>query len=170
MRSPPRSCLPRRPFPTPPKTGRRLLPGRRRRSVNVFCAALTVQLAVSPTVVGSLGFQLSYLAMLGIVLVFPRLEAWYPDGRRRDPVRRIWSAVALTLSCQLFTAPLVWVRFHSFPKYFLLTNLGALPLTEGFILCALPALLPGCPQGIKNLADTLGQTLILFLEAIASIP
>lgn len=148
----------------------RLLPGRRRRSVNVFCAALTVQLAVSPTVVGSLGFQLSYLAMLGIVLVFPRLEAWYPDGRRRDPVRRIWSAVALTLSCQLFTAPLVWVRFHSFPKYFLLTNLGALPLTEGFILCALPALLPGCPQGIKNLADALGQTLILFLEAIASIP
>ncbi len=148
----------------------RLLPGRRRRSVNVFCAALTVQLAVSPTVVGSLGFQLSYLAMLGIVLVFPRLEAWYPDGRRRDPVRRIWSAVALTLSCQLFTAPLVWVRFHSFPKYFLLTNLGALPLTEGFILCALPALLPGCPQGIKNLADALGQTLVFFLEAIASIP
>ena len=148
----------------------RLLPGRRRRSVNVFCAALTVQLAVSPTVVGSLGFQLSYLAMLGIVLVFPRLEAWYPEGRRRDPVRRLWSAVALTLSCQLFTAPLVWIRFHSFPKYFLLTNLGALPLTEGFILCALPALLPGCPQGIKNLADTLGQTLVFFLEAIASIP
>ena len=64
----------------------------------------------------------------------------------------------------------MWIRFHSFPKYFLLTNLGALPLTEGFILCALPALLPGCPQGIKNLADALGQTLILFLEAIASIP
>lgn len=108
--------------------------------------------------------------MLGIVLVFPRLEKWYPAGIRHDPVRRVWSAVALTLSCQVFTAPLVWARFHSFPKYFLITNLGALPLTEGFLLCALPALVHGCPQGIKNLADTLGQTLIFFLQAVASIP
>ena len=147
----------------------RLLPGRRRRPVSVFCAALTLQLAVSPGVVSSLGFQLSYLAMLGIVLVFPKLEAWYPPGPRWDPVRRIWSAVALTLSCQLFTAPLVWIRFHSFPKYFLLTNLGALPLTEAFILCALPTLLPACPAGIKNLADGIGQILISFLETVASI-
>ncbi len=148
----------------------RLLPGRRRRPLNVFCAALTLQLAVSPTVVRSLGFQLSYLAMLGIVLLFPRLEAWYPKGLRGDPLRRIWSGVALTLSCQAFTAPLVWIRFHSFPKYFLITNLGALPLAEGFILCGLPALVPGCPRGIKNLADVLGQTLIFFLKAVAAIP
>ncbi|MBR5076694.1 MAG: ComEC/Rec2 family competence protein, partial [Bacteroidales bacterium] len=146
----------------------RLLPGRRRRPLNVFCAALTVQLAASPTVVRSLGFQLSYLAMLGICVLFPRLEAWYPQGSRRDPVRRIWSAVALTLSCQVFTAPLVWIRFRSFPKFFLLTNLIALPLTEGFVLCSLPALLPGCPDGIKSLADALGQALISFLQAVAA--
>ena len=148
----------------------RLLPGRRRRPVNIFCAALTLQLAVSPQVVGSLGFQLSYLAMLGIVLVYPRLDAWYPSSTRWDPLRRLWRAAALTLSCQVFTAPLVWARFHSFPKYFLLTNLGAMPLTEGFILCALPALWPGCPPGIKNLAEYLGQTLLSFLETVAAIP
>jgi len=148
----------------------RLMPGRERHPVNVFCAALTFQLAVSPGVVGSLGFQLSYLAMLGIVLVFPRLDAWYPRSRHWDPLRRIWSAAALTVSCQVFTAPLVWIRFRTFPKYFLLTNLGALPLTEGFILSSLPALLPGCPQGIKNLADTFGQALITFLETVAAIP
>ena len=146
----------------------RLLPGRRRQPLNVFCAALTVQLAASPTVVRSLGFQLSYLAMLGICVLFPRLEAWYPQGSRRDPVRRIWSAVALTLSCQVFTAPLVWTRFRSFPKFFLLTNLVALPLTEGFVVCSLPALLPGCPDGIKNLADALGQALVSFLQAVAA--
>ena len=147
----------------------RLLPGRRHRPVNIFCAALLVQLAVSPQVVRSLGFQLSYLAMLGIVLVHPRLDAWYPPSARWDPLRRLWTATSLTLSCQVFTAPLVWIRFHTFPKYFLLTNLGALPLTEGFILCSLPALLPRCPAGIKNLADTLGQTLLAFLETVASI-
>ena len=147
----------------------RLLPGRRRRASNVFCAALTVQLAVSPGVIRSLGFQLSYLAMLGILLLYPRLEAWYPRGVRWDPVRRIWGAAALTLSCQVFTAPLVWVRFHTFPRCFLLTNLGALPLTEAFILSALPSLLPGCPEGMKNLADGIGQALVSFLETVASI-
>lgn len=147
----------------------RLLPGRKRRSISIFCAALTVQLAVSPGVVRSLGFQLSYLAMLGIVLVFPRMEAWYPPSVRWDPLRRIWTATALTLSCQVFTAPLVWLRFRQFPKYFLLTNLGALPLTEAFILSGLVALLPGCPQGIKNLADGIGQMLISFLETVASL-
>ena len=147
----------------------RLFPGRNRRPLNVFCAALTVQLAVSPGVIRSLGFQLSYLAMLGILLVFPRLEAWYPRGLRLDPVRRVWSAISITLSCQVFTAPLVWVHFHQFPRYFLLTNLGALPLTEIFLFCALPALLPGSPAGIKNLADALGQILLSFLTTVASL-
>lgn len=150
----------------------RLLPGRRRRPLNIFCAALTIQLAVTPGVITSLGFQLSYLAMLGIVLVFPRLDAWYPDSSRFDPLRRIWSAVALTCSCQLFTAPLVWIRFRSFPKYFLLTNLGALPLTELFVFVSLPVLILGghCPEGIKNLADTIGQILLQFLGTVAAIP
>ena len=149
----------------------RLLPGRRRDPLNVFCAALTIQLAASPGVAAQLGFQLSYLAMLGITLVFPRLDAWYPPSSRHDPVRGVWSAIALTLSCQLFTAPLVWIRFHTFPKYFLLTNLGALPLCEAFIWTSLPVLALGgsCPEGIKNLADTVGQTLLHFLEGIAAI-
>ena len=147
----------------------RLLPGRRRHLTAIFFAALTIQLAVSPGVVTSLGFQLSYLALLGIVLVFPRLEAWYPAGHRADPVRRIWSAMALTLSCQVFTAPLVWLRFRTFPRFFLLTNLGALPLTSAFILCALPALLPGSPECIKNLADAVGQALMEFLETLAAL-
>ena len=147
----------------------RLLPGRRRHLAAIFFAALTVQLAVSPGVVTSLGFQLSYLALLGIVLVFPRLDAWYPAARRADPLRRIWSAMALTLSCQVFTAPLVWLRFRTFPRFFLLTNLGALPLTEAFILCALPALLPGCPECIKNLADAVGQALMGYLGTLASL-
>jgi len=148
----------------------RHLPGRRIRPQNVFCAALTLQLAFTPEVVQSLGFQLSYLAMLGIILLSPRIEAWYPAGLRFDPFRRIWSAVAVAISCQAFTAPLVWIRFHTFPKYFLLTNLAALPLTEGFLLCSLAALCGICPAGTKKLADLLGQSLLSLLEAIAATP
>jgi ComEC/Rec2-related protein len=150
----------------------RLLPGRRRRPLCVFAAALTVQLCINPLIIRSAGFQLSYLAMLGIYLLFPKLDAWFP-GSRLNPLRRIWSASALTISCQIFTAPVVWWHFRSFPLYFLLTNLVALPLTEAFIICSVAVTTTTtagcCPSPLIYLTDLCGNTLIGFLEAVASI-
>ncbi len=150
----------------------RLFPGRRRRPLAVFTAALTVQLCADPLVIRSVGFQLSYLAMLGIYLLFPKLDSWFPGGRM-NPLRRIWSASALTISCQIFTAPAVWWHFRSFPVYFLITNLVALPLTEVFIICAVASTATAaagcCPSPLIYLTDLCGNALIDFLGAVASI-
>ena len=110
-------------------------PGRRKTPIGVWCTAAMLQLVLKPSVISSPGFQLSYLAMLGIFLLFPVMKDWYPSaGRGRfDPMHRIWDSMALTISCQVFTAPLVWIRFGTFPKYFLLVNLLALPITEVLI-------------------------------------
>ncbi len=148
-------------------------PGRRRNPVAVWCCALMIQLAVSPWVIRSVGFQLSYLAMLGIVTVFPSLDVWFPsEGRRSGPVKRIWSAMALTVSCQLFTAPLVWLRFHSFPTHFLLTNLLALPLTSALMFCSVATLVlfaAGlCPALLIVATDTLAYGLQTVIGIIAS--
>lgn len=151
----------------------RLQPHRRRDPLAVLCTALLVQLCISPSVISTVEFQLSYLAMLGIFLVYPALDAWYPKSHRLDPMHRIWSSMALTISCQLFTAPLVWITFHSFPKYFLLTNLIALPLTEALMACSVAALSLGvpewCPEMLKGLVDSLAQALIFCLNTISSI-
>ena len=151
----------------------RLLPHRRRDPLAVLCTALLIQLCISPSVISSLGFQLSYLAMLGIFLIYPVLETWYPQGPRFDPMRRIWCSTALTLSCQVFTAPLVWMTFHSFPKYFLLTNLVALPLTEALMACSVASItlcaLGWCPEMLQGLVDALAQALIFCLKTISSI-
>ena len=151
----------------------RLLPHRRKDALAVLCTALLTQLCISPSAIRSAGFQLSYLAMLGIFLVFPALEAWYPKGHGLDPMHKLWSSMALAISCQMFTAPLVWVTFHSFPKYFLLTNLIALPLTEALMACSAAALALGalgwCPGILKGLVDSLAQALIFCLDAISSI-
>lgn len=150
----------------------RLCPGRRRSPMSVYATALTIQLTLTPEVVSSVGFQLSYLAMLGIYLLFPRLDAWFPGGSR-NPLKRIWSSAALTLSCQVFTAPLVWWYFRSFPLYFLITNLVALPLTEALIVCAAActtATAAGlCPPPLISLVDLLAGALTDFLEAVATI-
>ena len=150
----------------------RLIPGRRRRPLAVFAAALMVQLCANPLIIRSIGFQLSYLAMLGIYILFPRLDAWFPGGKM-NPMRRVWSASALTISCQIFTAPAVWWHFRSFPIYFLITNLVALPLTEVFIICAVAvtatAAAGWCPSPLIYFTDLCGNALIGFLAAVASI-
>lgn len=149
------------------------LTGRRRKPSRVLCLALLVQVVLDPGVLHSLGFQLSYLAMGGILLVYPAMEKWYPDSGKWDPLRRIWKAAALSISCQLTTAPLVWLRFHTFPKYFLLTNLLALPLTSAIMGTAVLTLilwaLGCCPGLLISATDGLCTLLQRVLEIIASL-
>ena len=151
----------------------RYAPGRRRSPIATLCIALTLQLAIRPGLISSAGFQLSYLAMLGITLLYPRLEAWYPERGRPDPVRKVWKTAALSISCQAFTAPAAWVHFRSFPPYFLITNLIALPLTELVIISAMAALLLQAtgipPQALASACGAMVQALEFCLETIASI-
>jgi len=153
-------------------------PGRTRQPLRILLVSLTIHLAVSPSSVASLGFQLSYLAMLGITLVFPVMDAWYPGSGnaaadRFNIPRRIWTSVSMTVSCQLFTAPLVWLRFGTFPEYFLLTNLLALPLSEALILASLSVLILSsigiCPGFLVSFTDGLARVLVSCLELISSM-
>ena len=111
--------------------------------------------------------------MAGIFLLFPILEGWYPKGSRYDPVRKVWEAAALSISCQVFTGPLAWFRFHSFPTYFLLTNLFALPLTTLLMGSAVTTLvLQGihcCPGFLLHATDWLCRTLVWILQVISSM-
>ena len=147
--------------------------GRTRNPLRVLASALLIQLILSPGVILSVGFQLSYLAMAGIFLLYPHLEKWYPDGGRFDPVRRIWQAAALSISCQAFTGPLAWYRFHTFPTYFLLTNLLAMPLTSLLMGTAVATIalrsIGLCPGFLIQATDFLCSGLVWILGIIASM-
>ena len=125
------------------------LAGRETRPMNIFFVALTIQLALSPGNITSAGFQLSYLAMAGIYILYPKMKSWFPGpdsgtmrvqgpnqeqapvpSGRRGPMKRLWDAAALTIACQAFTAPAAWLHFGTFPEYFIITNLLAVPLSN----------------------------------------
>ena len=149
------------------------LSGRSRKPVRVLCLALFLQLATTPEAIRSVGFQLSYLAMAGIFLLYPGLENWYPDSGRPDPLRSLWKTAALSISCQVFTAPLVWLRFRSFPVHFLITNLLAIPVTTGLMGTSVLCLALGgagcCPQLLVRATDALCTLLLKILEIISSM-
>ena len=146
--------------------------GRRKEPSRILLAALTIQLFLKPEVISTLGFQLSYLAMTGICFLYPPLERLYPGGRW-DPFRKVWQVAMLSISCQVFTAPLTWHVFHSFPKYFLLTNLIALPLTSAVMVLSVTTIALSftgfCPYFLIVLDDRAVQLLVRCLGIISSM-
>ncbi|HKK64170.1 MAG TPA: ComEC/Rec2 family competence protein, partial [Bacteroidales bacterium] len=98
-----------------------------------------VLLTMNPWRILEAGFQLSYLAVLGIVSIHPVIS------QRIAPRNKIlkWITDLLTVSfaAQLATMPLSLHYFHSFPTYFFITNLVAIPLVSvilGSFLLLLP--------------------------------
>lgn len=87
------------------------------------------------------GFQLSYLAVCGLVYFHPKIyQLFFFRNKFAD---YIWSYCALSIAAQLATFPFSLFYFHQFPVYFLLSNLLiVLPVTiimySGILLLAIP--------------------------------
>lgn len=147
--------------------------GRETRPMNTFFIALVVQLTISPHNVTEAGFQLSYLAMAGIYLVYPKMKNWYP-GNGRNPLKRLWDTAALSISCQLFTGPAVWLIFGTFPKYFLVTNLLAVPLSTFIMILSATAVFLHhfglCPDFLISLGTESIRLLTDILSIVSSLP
>lgn len=106
---------------------------------NSVCASAFFLLLYNPKFIADIGFQLSYLAVLGIV-------ALAPIGRILS-TRRIISPVTsylwMSVSAQAGAGPMAAYYFHQFPFYFLLANLFiVLPASAvmylGFALLMIP--------------------------------
>ncbi len=105
-----------------------------KRTVNTYNSILASAfflLCINPYLLFDVGFQLSYLAVLGIVFFHPRIyKLWYVENRLGD---KLWQLAALSLAATLTTFPLSLLYFHQFPVYFWLSGLVAVPLA-GVIL------------------------------------
>lgn len=99
--------------------------------LNSLAAAACCMLCYNPQLLWDIGFQLSYAAVLGIhFFAQPLTRLLYTPNRL---LQQCCQMVAITLSAQLLTLPLLLYYFHQFPYLFLLTNFIAIPLS-GIIL------------------------------------
>lgn len=94
---------------------------------NSLATSAFLLLCYNPYLLWDVGFQLSYLALLGIV-------AWQrPIARllycRNKWLEKTWSLVSVTLAAQVSAFPICLLYFHQFPNLFLITNLLAVPLS-----------------------------------------
>lgn len=93
-----------------------------------------------PLAVFELGFQMSYLAVLGILCFYPTLSQW-TKGRNRF-VRTVGNSVAVSLAANAFLLPLCFSVFSSYGVYFVVANLLVLPIISvGYTLLAFVSVL-----------------------------
>lgn len=110
-------------------------------SYNLIAISAFFLLLYYPYYLFDVGFQLSYLAVCGLVYFHPKIHhSFYFENRFAD---YIWSYCALSIAAQLATFPLSLYYYHQFPLYFLLSNLLiVLPVTiimySGILLLAIP--------------------------------
>ena len=99
---------------------------------NSIAASAFFLLCYDPFLLWDVGFELSYLAVIGIVMVQKPISNWLYFKNKL--LQKGWQIIAISLSAQLFTFPLCLYYFHQLPLIFLLSNLIAIPVTF-FILC-----------------------------------
>jgi len=110
-------------------------------SYNILAVAAFIQLWINPYDITQVGFQLSYLAVLGIFAFYkPFNELINPFNKLFSGV---WSILAVSMAAQLATFPLACHYFNMFPVYFLITNLIVVPLAAVITYFAAALLMAG---------------------------
>ncbi len=101
--------------------------GRKASTYNMLAASAFVLLCCQPWLAIDAGFQLSYLAVLSILLFYDAIYRLWPVTS--GWAKAVWQLTALSLAAQVLTLPVSIYYFHQFPVYFLPANLLAVPLS-----------------------------------------
>jgi len=100
--------------------------GRLANSTNAIVFAAGVMLLLNPLLLRyDIGFQLSFLATLGIVYFSPFLEIQMIKKHRAFG---LWEIVILSISAQIFVIPILIYNFHQLSLISLLANVLILPI------------------------------------------
>lgn len=173
-----------------------LLSWREPDALTVLAAAALLILAVSPGELFNPGFQLSFLAVLALVTVYPALdEAWQrraacasstvPGALPLDPWQKPWrplrlyrlseatrTALLVSLAAWFGTAPVIAWHMGRFTTYSLCVNLVAVPLNS---FCMVLGLVMLAATGVSSaLGAALGWAasgslaLLQWLNAVAA--
>ncbi len=137
---------------------------------NTLAASVFLLFLWNPYLIMDVGFQLSYIAVIGIVFLQPKIHSWFNFENHNWIVRKWWELTAVSLAAQLATFPLGLHYFHQFPVYFMLSNYVVIPISfcimfmgiAVFIFCKVPFL-------VKSLALLFNFSIWLLNSSIQLI-
>lgn len=145
--------------------------GRKTSIYNTLALSAFLLLCYNPFWLWDLGFQLSYLAVLSIVVFMqPVYNLLYIKNKLLD---LLWKMNAVTLAAQILTVPISIYHFHQFPNLFLFTNFVAVPLSSiillGEIFLCIVFFIPWLAEQLGRLLSWLISLMNAYIERIEGI-
>jgi len=140
-------------------------------TLNLLLASAFILMAARPSVLFEAGFQLSYIAVVFIIIFYQPLYSLVTKKNRITDY--IWQMVAVSVVAQAGTFPLVVRLFNTFPLLFLVSNLVIIPLS--FLIMILAFLLvpvsgiASVSQIIVSLLSFLSRATLDFTSFISSL-
>ncbi|MEQ9307677.1 MAG: ComEC/Rec2 family competence protein [Marinoscillum sp.] len=135
---------------------------RRSNIYNALGIAAFLLIVTNPFVIYAVGFQLSFAAVLGIVIIHPLI--YNKLSFYNQTVDYVWSITCVSIAAQIATFPLTLLYFNQFPTYFLVSNLIVIPAAFVMFFGGIFMLLAG---GIWAMAGkVLGFILQMFVSLV----
>ncbi|TKK69300.1 ComEC family competence protein [Ilyomonas limi] len=137
-----------------------------RRKGNIFntlAVSALCLLIYNPFYLWDVGFQLSYAAVLSIVVFMKPIYNWlYFENKA---VKFFWKLTAISLAAQIFTLPIVLFYFHQFPLLFLITNLLVVPLSTIILFIEIFLVVISAWTWLAGITGKLAYWLLWFMNS-----
>lgn len=141
-------------------------------AINHVGASSVILLSLNTNYLFDIGFQLSYLAVLGILYLQRWLSEWYYPPNKI--IKLIYVTTTVSIAAQLFTLPFCLFYFHQFPNYFIPANLLAIPLSSIALYAAIASLFFSSITYLNEITEWVLTSSITILNKyllyIASLP
>jgi competence protein ComEC len=110
-------------------------------TLNILAISAFVLLLYNPFWLADVGFQISYLAVGGLIIFQPAVYKWF--SFKNKLTSKLWAVCSVSIAAQLIIFPVSAFYFHQFPVYFLLSNLvviipASIIMYTGIIYLLLP--------------------------------
>ena len=143
-------------------------------SLSSLSFAAIVMLLFSPHLLFDASFQMSFAAVLSILLLAPPLRDLLGVYKHGAVYGYVVNILVLSVTAQVGVMPFVWYYFGVFPVYFLLTNLFVVPLA--FVVIILVVLVwllipvPLLQQGVAWLLAFVVDVMNAGVKGVAVLP
>jgi competence protein ComEC len=133
---------------------------------NTLAASAILLLLYNPYYIMDVGFQLSYLAVAGIVYIQP----FFSDHIKTEKwlYKQLFELSSVSIAAQLATFPISLYYFHQFPNYFLLSNMLVIPLSTAVMYLGLFLLIVSPNEYLLDVTTMLFSKLLTGLNAVVN--
>lgn len=129
---------------------------------NTLAASAFVMLCVNPFYLWDVGFQLSYAAVVSIIMFAKLVYNWFYSKNKF--IDFFWKLTSVTIAAQILTIPIIFYSFHQFPNLFLITNSVIVPLSSVILFAELILLLTSFITPLASFIGFITSGMLAFMN------